>query len=399
MKKITLNLGDYGQYFKPIKPVKRSYKKSAKGASVKAPKASSKKASTKKAPRTKASTAKGVSVKKTKAPKNPSKPTKPKKTAEQIEYETALRESRAADRSKAHDWDKALEADLRAAEKDYRRAKKEYQEAKRKEREEQRAERKRERLDKAIDITTNKLEAEYGRIETDEEYIDRSIAAIAEKVNEYYNTSSDRREMLSDITGLDMKDFDMGNPTKRKQALVAALYNKMVDDEGYIDVEPTMDKVTEIYRGLESFNRKERLHAKGIEMDMDEETAKDIMLDILNSDKVSAETKEVLRILGPKGALLYVNYRQIQRLKYGDLYREQLYAPAAEVFWDDSEADKVLLKKFGYRFARKTAQMINDSGVGTAGHIDATQFQKFAMTKMSYDEAVEFLKKISESHI
>lgn len=329
---------------------------------------------------------KKITLNSKKAPRNAKKTKGGRtRTPEQVERYRAIRQSIAADKSKLHEWRPEYEAFTKPAEKEFRRAKRAYNAQLKK--------------NKAIDITKNKLEAEYGRIETEPDYIDRSIAAIADKVNEYYNTSSARRDKLSEITGLDMKDFDTSNTTKRKQALVEALYRDLADDRGIIEIEPAVEKVTDIYRGLESFNRKERLHAKGIEMDMDEETAKDVMKDILSSDKVSAETKEVLRILGPKGALLYVNYRQIQKLKYGDLYREQLYAPAAEIFWDNSEADKILLKKFGYRFSNKAAKVIDENGAGTAGHIDATQFQKFAMTKMNKEEAEEFLKKISASHI
>lgn len=127
MKKITLNLGDIGQYYKPIEPVKRSYKKTNKGAKLKAPKSSSK-SSASKAPRN-ASNAKGTSIKtKTAKPKKAkkAKKTRRKKTLEELEAARALRESIAADKSKAHDWDAALEADLKAAERAYANAEREY---------------------------------------------------------------------------------------------------------------------------------------------------------------------------------------------------------------------------------------------------------------------------------
>lgn len=126
MKKITLNLGDIGQYYKPIEPVKRSYKKTNTGAKLKAPKSSSKNSASTKAPRN-ASNAKGTSIKTAKPKKaKKAKTTRRKKTSEELEAARALRESIAADKSKAHDWDAALEADLKAAERAYTNAEREY---------------------------------------------------------------------------------------------------------------------------------------------------------------------------------------------------------------------------------------------------------------------------------
>ena len=382
MKKFTVDLANIPLYYPgAVKPVKRSFKgKTPKAAKAKT--STAKSAKPKKAPRTKA--AKVSKVKTTKTTKAPKAKKAPSRTREQIAAEAAAKrqarfeafQERQAQKqlkeyeaylSETEKYAREMQRDIDRAEREYRKAVREFN--------------KEERQKKLRQITENKMRSQgYDP----SNYRENLISMISNKAGEFGNTSQEHKEELGELLGVDPRAFDL-TLKDRKNFVYRAItdYNDFTDEE-----------LTEKLRKLETFDRKERLHVRGIEESMDEETAKKIMFDILSSDKVSNETKAVLRLLGPKGALLYTNYRQIQFQKFGANFKEAFYSQAAATFWDTSTGDKVALKKHGYNFSKKNANFIKDSSVGLSTNIDAEAFTKFAIEKMNLDEATAFTQQL-----
>lgn len=237
-----------------------------------------------------------------------------------------------------------------------------------------------ERAKKARQITENKMRSQ-GMDPSN--YRENILSMISNKAGDFAFTTEDYRDELANI--LDINTSILNMPLKeRKESIYEHISRR----------DMTEDELTALNRKLETFDRVNRLHAKGIEESMDVLTATRIMSDIMSSDKVSAETKAVLRLLGPKGALIYTNYRQIQFQKYGKNYKEQFYSEAASTFWDTSSADKIALKKHGYKVSNKMANLIKDSRVGLSTNIDAESFAKFAITTMNLEEATAFTQQL-----
>lgn len=381
MKKFTVDLAKIPLYYPgAVKPVKRSFKgKTPKAAKAKT--STIKSAKPKKAPRTKAAK---VSKVKTTTKKAPKARKAPSRTREQIAAEAAAkRQARfeAFQERQAQKQFKEYEAYLSETEKYAREMQREIGRAEREYRKAVREFNKEERQKKIRQITENKMRSQgYDP----SNYRENLISMISNKAGEFGNTSQEHKEELGELLGVDPRAFDL-TLKDRKNFVYRAItdYNDFTDEE-----------LTDKLRKLETFDRKERLHVRGIEESMDEETAKKIMFDILSSDKVSNETKAVLRLLGPKGALLYTNYRQIQFQKFGANFKEAFYSQAAATFWDTSTGDQVALKKHGYNFSKKNANFIKDSSVGLSTNIDAEAFAKFAIEKMNLDEATAFTQQL-----
>lgn len=383
MKKFTVDLASIPLYYPgAVKPVKRSYKgKTPKAAKAKT--STSKSAKPKKAPRTKA--AKVSKVKATKTTKAPKAKKAPSRTREQIAAEAAAKRQvrfEAFQERQAQKQLKEYEAYLSETEKCAREMQRDIDRAEREYRKAVREFNKEERQKKLRQITENKMRSQgYDP----SNYRENLISMISNKAGEFGNTSQEHKEELGELLGVDPRAFDL-TLKDRKNFVYRAItdYNDFTDEE-----------LTDKLRKLETFDRKERLHVRGIEESMDEETAKKIMFDILSSDKVSNETKAVIRLLGPKGALLYTNYRQIQKEKFGHNYKEQFYSQAAAIFWDTA-GDKVVLKKHGFNFSKKDAAQRKDSRIGLSTNIDAEAFAKFAIAKMNTDEADAFTNELEK---
>lgn len=359
-----------------IKSVKRSYKKG----SSKTPKASVKNVSKAKAKKpARSSSSKAIKTHKktsTKAPKRTraeimaSAAEKRQQRFEAYQEREAQREIREYE--KYLDTEKSTYALLREMD----RADRELKKA-------ERAYAKEQRYQKAKAITENKIKAEN---RDPQNYRESVMAMISDKLYDYGFTSPEHRQQLADIVGMEVEEIDFHDDADEetfKEYMYATLDSKNLDER----------ELTKAFRQLESYGRKERLHVKGIEEDMDVETAKIVYADIMASASVSKETKEVLKLLGPKGALIYVNYRQIMKMKFGNNYKEMFYNEAAETFWDGS-GDNVSLKKYGYKFSKAARGIINDSSVALSNNFDASNLAKFAMTTMNPDEANEFLSNL-----
>lgn len=385
MKKYTVDLAKIPLYYPgAVKPVKRSYSKKTKTSKPKVIKSSSKGAKSKKAPRIKAAKTSKVS---TKAPKTTKARKAPSRTREQIAAEAeakrqarfdAYTERQAAKQFKEYEkYINETEKQMKSLMRDAAKAEREFLKL---EREHNKQVRDEERAKKARQITENKMRSQ-GMDPSN--YRENILSMISNKAGDFAFTTEDYRDELANI--LDINTSILNMPLKeRKESIYEHISRR----------DMTEDELTALNRKLETFDRVNRLHAKGIEESMDVLTATRIMSDIMSSDKVSAETKAVLRLLGPKGALIYTNYRQIQFQKYGKNYKEQFYSEAASTFWDTSSADKIALKKHGYKVSNKMANLIKDSRVGLSTNIDAESFAKFAITTMNLEEATAFTQQL-----
>lgn len=380
MKKFTVDLANIPLYYPgAVKPVKRSFKgKTPKAAKAKT--STTKSAKPKKAPRTKA--AKVSKVKATKTTKAPKAKKAPSRTREQIAAEAAAKrqarfeafQERQAQKqfkeyeaylSETEKYAREMQRDIDRAEREYRKAVREFN--------------KEERQKKLRQITENKMRSQgYDP----SNYRENLISMIANKASGLKYSSLDEKQLIADLIGVN--SASLNDPEDiRKTTIGDALYASG----------KTEDELTAIFRKTESLERKHTVRAKGIEDTIDDVTAKKIMSDILASKNVSDETKAVLKLLGPKGALIYINYRQIQRNKFGNNYKEQMYHEAAEIFWDNS-GDKVVLKKHGYGFGSRKRNQLENQRAGLSTDIDAEAYSKFAMTFMKPDEAAAFTQQL-----
>lgn len=412
MKKITLTDG-----ITPIKPVKRTYKKKSTGASAKAPKTSS---TSEKAPR-KASKAKGIS--KTSKPKKAKKAIKrrsPEEMAElrQRKFEEHLeREAQKAIREyekQQRETERYAQEVFREAERAERQTRAIIREMEKAEREQRRAEREAKRQlrqEKARQITENKVKAEWELQQTGETWSpkvfqEQLIQQVTAKFGEYSYADDDNLNKLSDILGYNIKDLLTPGESEKHRTKAIRDYMETGLNNGLY----TEDDLIGIYRSLESYDRKNRYHIKGLDEDFDPKTAKDIYDDIMGSGKVSEPTKEIMKILGPKGVILYLNYRNIMKLQFGELYRQLLYNPAASVFWELPSSITDNLDSMSYKEQRSAIKGYHDSVKGfgykpstakaqrdnkyLAGMADAVQFTKYASTFMGYDEHLYFLSEV-----
>lgn len=375
MKKITLNLGDIGQYYKPIDPVKRSYKKTNTGAKTKAPKSSSK-SSTSKASRN-ARSEKGTSIKTSKPKKSKkAKTTRRKKTPEELEAARALRESIAADKSKAHDWDAALEADLKAAEREYTKAEREYA----RKQKQYMTELKRDM--RAAEKSYRAAEKQFDRDNRDFEKVAKLRAkaalrdeGIAGQGRRGTYTSAQLEDKMDDLI-IQMYDKHLGKLTQKEInnikddpefSKIAGLFPDSVNN---LRDKDTRNAVMANVLGRRGEDRVISLETKSevlmkmfdfeadtrIRYDDPNEVYKDVarktmskpMLEmikqrILNSDDVDPTMKEYIKAGDLRTVLAYINYRAAAKKKSKN-YKNYNYATTDENYAKDESMMKMYVK-------------------------------------------------------
>jgi len=433
MKKITLNLGDYGQYFKPVEPVKRSYKKTTKGASTKAPKVSSSKTSSKKAPRISASNAKGKSIKtskptktktakpKTAKPKTAKKSTKPRRTPEEI---AELRQQRfeahleREAQKKIHE----MERDARQAE---REARKLLREAERAERELNKAYRESVAADRALakreraeEKAFNKSNREEAKAEREVAARQKTIDAARKKVEQRFDAlhkpgNPNYKNELADLftekilmleKGANFSELDeflrINTPKSFKESYVDLNRVASISNEenrtsaikemftNYID-NTTEYGAAALLKDLDKF---ESFNYQGMRYASDDAAYAKIYSDITGSKYVSDDVKAIMALM-PKNVAVnfYKNYRDLQILANGG-YRSFEYDLAAEDYYTkDKNIESFDKSLHGYT---KKGSRKEIGGVS----LDAKNFLRHIIGNMTDIKQVnEFLKRVEST--
>ena len=430
MKKITLNLGDYEQFFKPVEPVKRSYKKANTGAKTKAPKSSSK-TSSKKAPRKSASNAKGTSIKtskpaKTKStkPKKAKKPTKKRRTPEEMaelrqqRFEAYLeREAQKKMREMERDA-KIAEREARAIFREAEKAEREWNIIQREIKREERAAEKAEREARKAEREARKVERAQKRKEREAAARQRTIDAAHKKVEQRFDAlhkpgNPSYKNELADLfterilmleKGADFSELNdflrINTPKSFKESYVDLNRVASISNEenrtiaikemftNYID-NTTEFGAAALLKDLDKF---ESFNYQGMRYASDDAAYAKIYSDITGSKYVSDDVKAIMALM-PKNVAVnfYKNYRDLQILANGG-YKSFEYDLAAEDYYTkDKNIESFDKSLHGYT---KKGSRKEIGGVS----LDAKNFLRHIIGNMTDIKQVnEFLKRVEST--